>query len=145
MRSHKKQYNYGEIPHKQTWTKRNTCSSWPIFCPNSKSSIIAYSLGNRLYDYDYKWQVEEGVQAPLIVVDEDTCKIPTLWRLKRNNMIEIRKACGFKRIKSECIIKLPWRSLVYLTHLFNDCLQLSHFPVRWNEAKVITLPNPAKD
>jgi hypothetical protein len=32
-----------------------------------------------------------------------------------------------------------------LTHLFNHCLQLSHFPKPWKEAKVITLPEPSKD
>jgi hypothetical protein len=49
---------------------------------------MAYSLGNRftprdLYHYDYKWQVEVGIHAPLTAVDEDICEIPTLWRLKK--------------------------------------------------------------
>jgi hypothetical protein len=33
----------------------------------------------------------------------------------------------------------------YLTHLFNLCLRLSHFPNSWKEAKIITLPKPVKD
>jgi hypothetical protein len=32
-----------------------------------------------------------------------------------------------------------------LTHLFNHCLRLSHFPKSWKEAKIITLPKPGKD
>jgi hypothetical protein len=32
-----------------------------------------------------------------------------------------------------------------LTHLFNHCLRLSHFPSPWKEAKVITLPETGKD
>jgi hypothetical protein len=32
--------------------------------------------------------------------------------------------------------------LVHLTHLFNHCLWVSHFPNLWKEAKVITLPKP---
>jgi hypothetical protein len=35
--------------------------------------------------------------------------------------------------------------LVYLTYLFNHCLQLSQFPKPWKEAEVITLPKPGKD
>jgi hypothetical protein len=37
------------------------------------------------------------------------------------------------------------RPLVHLTHLLNHCHWLSHFPKSWKEAKVITLPKPAKD
>jgi hypothetical protein len=32
-----------------------------------------------------------------------------------------------------------------LTHLFNHCLRLSHFPSPCEEEKVITLPKPVKD
>jgi hypothetical protein len=32
-----------------------------------------------------------------------------------------------------------------LTHLFNQCLQLPHFPNPLKEAKIITLPKPGKD
>jgi hypothetical protein len=32
-----------------------------------------------------------------------------------------------------------------LTHLFNHCLWLPHFPNPWKEAKIITLPKPGKD
>jgi hypothetical protein len=32
-----------------------------------------------------------------------------------------------------------------LTHLFNHCFRLAHFPKSWKEAKIITLPKPGKD
>jgi hypothetical protein len=34
---------------------------------------------------------------------------------------------------------------VHLTHLFNHCLRLGHFPAPWTLAKIITLPKPGKD
>jgi hypothetical protein len=34
---------------------------------------------------------------------------------------------------------------VHLTHLFNHCLQLGHFPASWKEAKIIILLKPGKD
>jgi hypothetical protein len=32
-----------------------------------------------------------------------------------------------------------------LTHLFNHCFRLAHFPQSWKEAKIITLPKTGKD
>jgi hypothetical protein len=58
------------------------------------------------------------------------------WRLKY---------CGINGIFTECLRHLPRRPLVHLTHLFNHCLLLSHFPNPWEEAKVITLQKPGKD
>jgi hypothetical protein len=40
---------------------------------------------------------------------------------------------------------LPRRAVFQLTHLFNHCFRLSYFPATWKEAKVVTLPKPAKD
>jgi hypothetical protein len=57
----------------------------------------------------------------------------------------LRKACGLDGIPNKCIRHLPRRPLVHLTHLFNHCLQLFHFPKPWKEAKVITLLKPGKD
>jgi hypothetical protein len=59
--------------------------------------------------------------------------------------LKLRKACGIDGIQNECLRQLPMRLLVYLTQLFNRCLQLSHLPNLWKEAKVITLPKLGKD
>jgi hypothetical protein len=58
---------------------------------------------------------------------------------------KLRKACGIDGIPNECLRHLPRRTLVHLTHSFNHCLRLSHFPNPWKEAKVITLAKPGKD
>jgi hypothetical protein len=49
--------------------------------------------------------------------------------------MKLRKACGLDGIPNECLRYLPRRPLVHLTHLFNHCLRLSHFPKPWKEAK----------
>jgi len=65
--------------------------------------------------------------------------------LKLINSLKLRKGYGTDGIPNECLRHLPRRPLVHLTHLFNHCFRLSHFPSSWKEAKVITLPKPDKD
>jgi hypothetical protein len=61
------------------------------------------------------------------------------------NSLKIRKARGIDGVPNECLMHLPKRSLVHLSHLFNHCLRISHFPTPWKDAKIITLPKPGKD
>jgi hypothetical protein len=59
--------------------------------------------------------------------------------------LTLRKACGLDDIPNECLRHLSRRPLVHLTHLFNHCLRLTHFPKPWTETEVITLRKPGKD
>jgi hypothetical protein len=90
--------------------------------------------------------VETRVQALLEAVDK---KPPERIRpcdlQKIINSLKLMKSCGIDGIPDEGLRHLPGRPLVYMTHLFNHCLRLSHFPKSWKEAKVITLPKPGKD
>jgi hypothetical protein len=61
------------------------------------------------------------------------------------NSLKLRKACGIDGIPNECLRHLPRRPLVYLTHIINYWIRLSHFPNSWKKAKVITLPKSGKD
>jgi hypothetical protein len=56
-----------------------------------------------------------------------------------------RMSCGLDGIPNECFRHLPRRLLAHLTHLFNHCHWLSHFPKPWKESKVITLMKLGKD
>jgi len=47
--------------------------------------------------------------------------------------------------KNECIRNVPRRPLVHLTHLFNHCLHLLHFPSSWKETEVITVLKQGKE
>jgi hypothetical protein len=61
------------------------------------------------------------------------------------NSLKLKKACGTDGIPNECLRHLPRKPIVHLTHIFNHCLRLSHFPSSWKEANVITFPQPGKD
>jgi hypothetical protein len=56
--------------------------------------------------------------------------------------LKLRTPCRSDSIPNEFLRHLPRRLLIHLTHLFNHCCQLSHFPSSWNEVKVITLSKP---
>jgi hypothetical protein len=59
------------------------------------------------------------------------------------NFLKLRYACRTVGIPNSCLRHLPRRKLVYLTHLINHYIQLSHFPKFMEEAKA--LPKPGKD
>jgi hypothetical protein len=52
------------------------------------------------------------------------------------NSLKLRNACGLDGIRNKCLRHLPRRPLVHLTHLFNYCLLLSHFPEPWRKQKL---------
>jgi hypothetical protein len=62
-------------------------------------------------------------------------------RTEISKVVEIEKM--FRTWYSKrCLKHLRKSQSVLLTHLFNNCLRLSHFPKPWKEAKIITLPDP---
>jgi hypothetical protein len=96
--------------------------------------MIANCLENQftsheLCDENQERQVETEVQALLASVGGTP-----LGKLRPNdkqnlaNSLKFRKACGLDGIPNECLRHLPRGPLVHLTHLFNHCFRLSHFP-----------------
>jgi hypothetical protein len=78
----------------------------------------------------------DRVQALLASVDTPLGKLRPCDIHKLVYSLKLREACGVDGIPNECFRHLPRRPLVHLTHLFNHCLQLSHFPKHWKEAKL---------
>jgi hypothetical protein len=121
------------------------------FLSLEKANAIADCLENQftphdLCDDNQEWRVEARLQALLEAVDNNPPeRIRPCDLQKLINSLILRKACGIDGIPNECLRHLPRRPLVHLTHLINNCIQLSHFPTSWKEAKVITLPKPGKD
>jgi hypothetical protein len=106
---------------------------------------IQFTPGD-LCDENHKRRVEARVHALLNTVDNSSPqKIRPCDLKKFINSLKLRKACRIDGIPNECLRHLPRRPLVHLTHLFNLCLRLSHFPQSWKEAKIITLPKTGKD
>ncbi|PNF22596.1 hypothetical protein B7P43_G12673 [Cryptotermes secundus] len=126
-------------------------SSGLKFYPSEKANEIADCLETQftphdLCDKNHEERVEARVQALLEAVDENPpLRIRPCDVQKLIKSLKLKKACGIDGIPNECLRHLPRRPLVHLTHLFNHCFRLSHFPNTWKEAKIITLPKPGKD
>jgi hypothetical protein len=122
------------------------------FQPSEKANATADCLQTQftphhLCDENHERRVEARVQAILETVDNPPPpqRIRPCDLKKLINSLKLREACGIDGISNECFGHLPRRPLVHLTHLFNHCLRLSHFPNLWKEAEVITLPKTSKD
>jgi hypothetical protein len=90
--------------------------------------------------------VEARVQTPLeAVYNKAPERIRQCYLQKLIISVKFRKSVGINGIQNECLMHLPRRLLVYLSHLFNHSLRLNHFPKSWKEAKIITLPKPGRD
>jgi hypothetical protein len=110
--------------------------------PNEKANMIVDCLENwftshDLGDKNHEQQVETTVQALLASVDNAPLKkVRPCDVHKLANSLKLTKACGLNGIPNECLTHLPRKPLVYLTCLFNQCLQMSHFPKSWKEPKL---------
>ncbi len=67
-------------------------------------------------------------------------EIYAILRLLKNG-----KAPGLDGINNRHLKNLPRKAIVFLTHIFNNCLRLVYFPKRWKHAKVVAIPKPNKD
>jgi hypothetical protein len=121
------------------------------FLPSEKANAIADCLEiqftpHDLCDENHERQVEPEFQALLETVDKNPpLRIRPCDVQKLIKSLTFRKGCGIDVIPNECLRHLPRRPLIHLTHLFNHCRRLPHFPNPWKEAKIITLPKPWKD
>jgi hypothetical protein len=117
---------------------------------NEKTNVIAGSSENKftyhdLCDENHERQVETRVQDLLASVDDTPLGKVRLHDVRKlASSLKLRKACGLDGIPDECLRHLPKRPLVRLTHLFNHCLRLSHFPKPWKEANPIRNQNSLK-
>jgi Reverse transcriptase (RNA-dependent DNA polymerase) len=67
-------------------------------------------------------------------------EISAILRLLKNG-----KAPGLDEINNRHLKNLPRRVIVFLTHIFNNCLRLGYFPKSWKHSKVVAIPKANKD
>jgi hypothetical protein len=114
-----------------------------------KANVIAKHLENlftshKLCDTDHERRVEARVQALLTTVEQNpSAKFRPCDFSKEIRSLKLGKACGIDGIQNECLMYLPRRSLIHITHSFNHCFRL--FPAPWKEAKIIALPKSGKN
>jgi hypothetical protein len=115
--------------------------------PNAYTDCLENQFTSHyLCDKNHERRVEIGVQALLASVnDTNLGKVRPCDIHKLVKWLKLRKACGLFGIPNECLTHLPRTPLVYLAHLFNRWLRLSHFPKSCKEAKIITSLKPGKD
>jgi hypothetical protein len=118
--------------------------------PVDKTNEIADFLENQYaphkqWEENLERQVEARVQALLEAVDSDPPERTRPCDLQKwLNSLKLKMACEIDDIPKECLRHLQRRPLVQLTHQFNHCIGLSHFPKSWKEAKVVALPKTGK-
>ena len=59
--------------------------------------------------------------------------------------LNTRKACGPDGISGLMLKNMNRKALVHLTHIYNKCFHLNHFPTPWKTAKIITIPKTGQN
>ncbi|GBN33462.1 RNA-directed DNA polymerase from mobile element jockey, partial [Araneus ventricosus] len=59
--------------------------------------------------------------------------------------LNIRKTSGPDKIPNKALKLITPNALTFLTKIFNKCLTLNYFPLRWKQANIIMLSKPGKD
>jgi hypothetical protein len=143
-----KRGNYEVIPqamwpivksHKEGWMKGTNSCSWSLglnYQPLEKATTTADCLENQitlhdLCDENLLW-LDARVQALHEAADGsplENVRPHDVQKLIKS--LKLRKTCGIDNTQAH-----SRRPLGHLTHLFNHCLRLSHFPKFWKDAKI---------
>jgi hypothetical protein len=110
------------------------------FLPLGKANVIAECLEIQFSLHDmceenHERRVVACVQALSEAIDDSPERVRPCDVQKLLNSLKLKKACGIDRIPNECLRHIPRRPLVYLRHIFNHCLLLSHFPSSYKRQK----------
>lgn len=59
--------------------------------------------------------------------------------------LKVRKSPGSDGVHNLLLKNLSQKAIVYITKIFNGCLKLSYFPIKWKLAKIIPIKKPGKE
>ncbi|PSN42154.1 RNA-directed DNA polymerase from mobile element jockey [Blattella germanica] len=59
--------------------------------------------------------------------------------------LNTHKACGPDGISGLMLKNMNRKALVLLTHIYNKCFHLNHFPTPWKTTKIITIPKTGQN
>ena len=104
------------------------------FAPNPASNA---AFANRV-----QHEIHRYLELPITAVPEPITEEEVSDRLVE---LQPRKAPGPDGVSNTALRRLPERGKLFLVDLFNACLRLTYFPLKWKTASVIVIPKPGKD
>lgn len=96
-------------------------------------------------------KVDKDVKRKIRKIDRATADVPnssfiTVREIKQHiKSLKNKKAPGHDGIRNILLKRLPNKANILITHIFNACMRLSYFPVKWKRANVLTFKKPGKD
>lgn len=144
------------------FTKSNNSNIMPpltvnqktVFSSAQKAELLADNFENvhkqniNLSSVYYTNQVHKEIRKVFSgnIVRHSNCDLTSPSEVKEIiKKLKNKKAPGDDGITSLLIKKLPNKTIVYVTKLFNYMFLFAYFPTEWKTAKIIALPKPGKD
>jgi len=114
-----------------------------------KAGLLAQHFSNVskphsiLPDNSHLDQVNKFINSPLpmSLPSKHTTPIEISSIIK---ILKINKSTGHDQMSNKIVKNIPAKTIIQLTHIYNDTLRLSYFPSTWKSAVIIPILNPNK-
>lgn len=123
-----------------------------IYDPRKQAEILADSFQHRFEPHEEPSQpkfTEEVTQIVKSILQQPTRHtIPVTTPREVHNIIRkipLQKTAGPDNIPPQALKKLPRRSIIHLTKIYNACFKFIYFPQAWKAAIIIAIHKPGKD
>ncbi|KAI5738896.1 hypothetical protein M8J77_012467 [Diaphorina citri] len=103
-----------------------------------------FTVHEDLFNVDHVNQVKQSVNIETPSVELPIPFVSPSEVQTEIHMLKNKKSPGHDLITNEVIKALPFRSVLFLTAVFNACLRWSYFPYMWKHAQVTMIAKPGK-